>query len=142
ADERPCAPRGPVGVRARDGFDLVCYLSRPRDAAPGKPLPMVLCVHGGPWSRDFWGFQPTHQWLADRGYAALSVNYRGSTGFGKAYRNAGDGEIGGAPQNHLRDAVAPAGHHRVGGPQPRGRVRRLCRRPPPPPPTPAPGAPG
>src|ERR1051326_5529513 len=68
-DGAPLAPLDPGVVRARNGLGLVCYLSRPRDAAPGKPLPMVLCVHGGPWSRDFWGFQPTHQWLPDRRYA-------------------------------------------------------------------------
>src|SRR5262249_25666698 len=73
-DEVPLVPLEPVVVRARDGLDLVCYLSRPRGTVPGKPMPMVLCVHGGPWSRDTWGFGSTHQWLADRGYAALSVN--------------------------------------------------------------------
>jgi dipeptidyl aminopeptidase/acylaminoacyl peptidase len=104
-DEVPLVPLEPVTVRARDGFDLVCYLSRPRDAAPGKPLPMVLCVHGGPWARDFWGFQPTHQWLADRGYAALSVNYRGSTGFGKDFVNAANLEWAGRMHDDLIDAV-------------------------------------
>jgi dipeptidyl aminopeptidase/acylaminoacyl peptidase len=104
-DAVPLVPLEPVVVRARDGFDLVCYLSRPRDAQPGKPLPMVLCVHGGPWARDFWGFQPTHQWLADRGYAALSVNYRGSTGFGKAFVNAANLEWAGRMHDDLIDAV-------------------------------------
>jgi dipeptidyl aminopeptidase/acylaminoacyl peptidase len=104
-DEVPLVPLEPVAVRARDGFDLVCYLSRPRDATPGKPLPMVLCVHGGPWMRDLWGFQATHQWLADRGYAALSVNYRGSTGFGKAFVNAANLEWAGRMHDDLIDAV-------------------------------------
>ena len=104
-DAVPLVPLEPVVVRARDGFDLVCYLSRPRDATPGKPLPMVLCVHGGPWSRDFWGFQPTHQWLTDRGYAVLSVNYRGSTGFGKAFVNAANLEWAGRMHDDLIDAV-------------------------------------
>jgi len=104
-DEVPLVPLEPVVVRARDGLDLVCYLSRPRDAAPGKALPMVLCVHGGPWARDTWGFQGTHQWLADRGYAALSVNYRGSTGFGKAFVNAANLEWAGRMHDDLIDAV-------------------------------------
>lgn len=104
-DEMPLVPLEPVVVRARDGLDLVCYLSRPREAEPGKPLPMVLCVHGGPWSRDYWGFRNTHQWLADRGYAALSVNYRGSTGFGKAFVNAANLEWAGRMHDDLIDAV-------------------------------------
>jgi dipeptidyl aminopeptidase/acylaminoacyl peptidase len=104
-DAVPLVPLEPVVVRARDGLDLVCYLSRPREAEPGKPTPMVLCVHGGPWSRDNWGFQNTHQWLADRGYAALSVNYRGSTGFGKAFVNAANLEWAGRMHDDLVDAV-------------------------------------
>jgi dipeptidyl aminopeptidase/acylaminoacyl peptidase len=104
-DEVPLVPLEPVVVRARDGLDLVCYLSRPREAKPGTPLPMVLCVHGGPWARDFWGFQATHQWLADRGYAALSVNYRGSTGFGKAFVNAANLEWAGRMHDDLIDTV-------------------------------------
>jgi len=104
-DEVPLVPLEPVVVRARDGRELVCYLSRPREAKPGKPLPMVLCVHGGPWSRDNWGFQNTHQWLANRGYAALSVNYRGSTGFGKAFINAANLEWAGRMHDDLIDAV-------------------------------------
>jgi dipeptidyl aminopeptidase/acylaminoacyl peptidase len=104
-DEVPLVPLEPVAVRARDGLNLVCYLSRPREAVAGKPLPMVLCVHGGPWARDTWGFQATHQWLADRGYAALSVNYRGSTGFGKAFVNAANLEWAGRMHDDLIDAV-------------------------------------
>jgi dipeptidyl aminopeptidase/acylaminoacyl peptidase len=103
-------PLEPVVVRARDGLDLVCYLSRPRDAMPGTPPPMVLCVHGGPWARDFWGYQNLHQWLANRGYAALSVNYRGSTGFGKAFINAANLEWGGRMHEDLIDAVDWAIH--------------------------------
>jgi dipeptidyl aminopeptidase/acylaminoacyl peptidase len=104
-EDVPLVPLEPVVVRARDGLDLVCYLSRPREAAPGKPLPLVLAVHGGPWARDFWGFQSTHQWLADRGYAALSVNYRGSTGFGKAFVNAANLQWAGRMHDDLIDAV-------------------------------------
>ena len=76
-------------IKSRDGLNLVSYLSLPpgsdpdNDGIPNHPLPMVLDVHGGPWARDGWGLNGQHQWLANRGYAVLSVNYRGSTGFGK-----------------------------------------------------------
>jgi acetyl esterase/lipase len=82
------APMHAVQTKSRDGLDLVSYLTLPADInadRPPDPLPMVLVVHGGPWSRDSYGYRADHQWLADRGYAVLSVNYRGSTGFGKAF---------------------------------------------------------
>jgi dipeptidyl aminopeptidase/acylaminoacyl peptidase len=101
----PLVPMEPVVVRARDGLDLVCYLSRPRDAAKNRPGPMVLLVHGGPWGRDGWGLSSTHQWLANRGYAALSVNFRGSTGFGKGFINAANLEWGAKMHDDLIDAV-------------------------------------
>ena len=66
---------------------------------------MVLLVHGGPWGATAWGFNPTHQWLANRGYAVLSVNYRGSTGFGKAFVNAANREWAGKMHDDLIDAV-------------------------------------
>ena len=93
----------PVTIRSRDGLDLVCYLSRPSDAQ--EAVPMILLVHGGPWSRDDWGLHPNHQWLANRGYAVLSVNYRGSTGFGKAFVNAANMEWAGKMHDDLIDAV-------------------------------------
>ena len=65
----------------------------------------MLNVHGGPWARDEWGFNPEHQWLANRGYAVLSVNYRGSTGFGKTFVNAANGEWAGKMHDDLIDAV-------------------------------------
>jgi dipeptidyl aminopeptidase/acylaminoacyl peptidase len=99
----PLVPMESHVVRARDGLALVCYLSRPRDA--GARLPMVLAVHGGPWARDTWGFSFTHQWLANRGYAVLSVNFRGSTGFGKAFVNAADLEWAGKMHEDLIDAI-------------------------------------
>jgi dipeptidyl aminopeptidase/acylaminoacyl peptidase len=101
----PLVMMEPVIVRARDGLELVCYLSRPRDARPAKRLPMVLLVHGGPWTRDVWALHPDHQWLANRGYAVLSVNYRGSTGFGKAFVNAANLEWAGKMHDDLIDAV-------------------------------------
>ena len=101
----PFATMEPVIIRARDGLELICYLSRPRDAQSTGRLPMVLLVHGGPWTRDQWGLHANHQWLADRGYAVLSVNYRGSTGFGKAFVNAANFEWAGKMHDDLIDSV-------------------------------------
>jgi len=98
-------------VKARDGLDLVSYLTLPvasdpdGDGVPDKALPMVLFVHGGPWARDQWGLNPSHQWLANRGYAVMSVNYRGSTGFGKKFINAANKEWAGKMHEDLVDAV-------------------------------------
>lgn len=99
------APMKPVILKSRDGLDLVSYLTLPRDAKPGEPLPMVVVVHGGPWGRDAYGLNRWHQWLASRGYAVLSVNYRGSTGFGKNFINAADHEWAGKMHDDLVDAV-------------------------------------
>lgn len=107
----PLAPMHPVVIEARDGLQLVSYLTLPRwtdedtDMRPTEPLPMMLIVHGGPWARDNWGFNATHQWLANRGYAVLSVNFRGSTGFGKDFINAANFEWGGKMHDDLIDAV-------------------------------------
>lgn len=100
----PLAKMRPVFIKARDGLTLVSYLTLPV-WSPEEPLPMILLVHGGPWYRDFWGYNPTHQWLANRGYAVLSVNFRGSTGFGKDFINAGNMEWGGKMHDDLIDAV-------------------------------------
>jgi len=101
----------PVVIRARDGLELVSYLSLPRgvavqDGKPAEAQPMVLLVHGGPWARDRWGYNSMHQWLANRGYAVLSVNYRGSIGFGKAFINAGDKQWARTMHDDLIDAVS------------------------------------
>ncbi len=117
----PLRPMRPVEIRARDGLTLVGYLTLPPGSGPASkaasqnepaasvrpanPVPLVLDVHGGPWARDSYGFNPEHQWLANRGYAVLSVNYRGSTGFGKSFINAGDHEWAGKMHNDLLDAV-------------------------------------
>jgi dipeptidyl aminopeptidase/acylaminoacyl peptidase len=95
-------------IKSRDGLDLVSYLTLPTTVTgvrPVRPLPMVLLVHGGPWWRDSWNFDRNVQWLANRNYAVLQVNYRGSTGFGKAFTNAGDREWGGKMHDDLIDAV-------------------------------------
>ncbi|MDQ7007527.1 MAG: S9 family peptidase [Acidobacteriota bacterium] len=104
-DDYRLAPRDPVLIRTRDGHDMVGFLTLPVDRE-SRPGPMVLVVHGGPWARDRWGFDPVAQWLANRGYTALQVNFRGSTGYGKSWLNAGNGEWGvGAMQHDLSDAV-------------------------------------
>ena len=94
----------PVAFESRDGLTVHGYLSAPVGLEP-KNLPMVLFVHGGPWARDSWGLNATHQWLANRGYAVLSVNYRGSTGYGKEFLNAGNREWGAKMHDDLVDAV-------------------------------------
>jgi len=109
--DQPLTSMQPLLIEARDGLSLVSYLSLPRwvetdeQGLPEAPLPMVLLVHGGPWARDSYGFDSQHQWLANRGYAVMSVNFRGSTGFGKAFINAGDREWGRAMHHDLLDAV-------------------------------------
>lgn len=95
----------PVIIKSRDGLDLVSYLTIPPGLEP-KNLPLILNVHGGPWHRDSWGFDPEAQWFANRGYAVLQVNFRASTGLGKRFLNAGNGEWGtGKMQDDLTDAV-------------------------------------
>ncbi|MEK7467973.1 MAG: S9 family peptidase [Planctomycetota bacterium] len=104
----------PVRFDSRDGLLVHGYLTLPNDwQGPG---PMVLNVHGGPWTRDSWGYHAEAQWLANRGYACLQVNYRGSTSYGKAFLNAGDREWGGAMLNDLSDAVAWAVRQGVADP--------------------------
>ncbi|MFT3761277.1 MAG: S9 family peptidase [Pseudoxanthomonas sp.] len=110
-DGKPLAPMWPQEIKSRDGLTLVSYLTLPKHADPnadGKPdkaVPLVLLVHGGPWGRDNYGYSGYDQWLANRGYAVLDVNYRGSTGFGKEFTNAGNGEWAGKMHDDLIDAV-------------------------------------
>lgn len=121
ADGRPELADAPLArmrhftIPSRDGLPLVCYLTIPVDfdetQADGlprsrEPVAMVVDVHGGPTMRDTFGFRSGHQWLANRGYAVLSVNFRGSSGFSKSFQAAGDGEWGGKMSDDLDDAVA------------------------------------
>lgn len=107
----PLQSMHPVEITARDGLVMTAYITVPpgdkadQPQRPAKPVPMVLLVHGGPWARDNYGYNPYHQWLANRGYAVLSVNFRGSTGFGKAFISAGDLEWGRKMHDDLIDAV-------------------------------------
>ncbi|MDP9386719.1 MAG: S9 family peptidase [Actinomycetota bacterium] len=95
----------PFSYTARDGLEISGYLTFP----PGterRSLPTVVNVHGGPWARDVWGLNPEAQWLANRGYLCVQVNFRGSTGYGKEFVNAGDREWGARMHDDLVDAVA------------------------------------
>ena len=108
---KPLVPMWPLEIPSRDGKTLVSYLTLPahadanNDGKADTPVPMVLLVHGGPWGRDAYGYSSYDQWLANRGYAVLSVNFRGSTGFGKDFTNAGDGEWAGKMHDDLIDGV-------------------------------------
>ncbi len=110
-EDKPLARLTPGGIRSRHGRELVSYLSLPpgtdpdETGRPSEPVPLVLWVHGGPWARDGWGLNPVHQWLTNRGYAVLSVNYRGSTGLGKSFTNAGNREWAAKMHDDLIDAV-------------------------------------
>ncbi len=109
--KQPLQPMQALEIPSRDNLKLVSYLTLPpgadadADGIPDQPVPMVLAVHGGPWGRDSYGYDSWHQWLANRGYAVVSVNYRGSTGFGKAFINAAVGEFAGKMHDDLVDAV-------------------------------------
>ena len=108
---QPLVKMRSVIIRSRDDLDLVAYYSLPpgsdsnRDGIPDEPLPTVLMPHGGPWWRDFWGYNPLHQWLANRCCAVISVNFRASIGFGKSFANAGNREWGGRIMEDQIDAV-------------------------------------
>jgi dipeptidyl aminopeptidase/acylaminoacyl peptidase len=110
-EKQPLVKMWPQQIKARDGLTLVSYLSLPKasdaneDGKADKPTPMVLLVHGGPWARDSWGYNSLHQLLANRGYAVLSVNFRGSTGFGKGFMNAANLQWGKSMHDDLLDAV-------------------------------------
>ncbi|WHQ46663.1 MAG: prolyl oligopeptidase family serine peptidase [Candidatus Midichloria sp.] len=103
-----------VVVKARDGLEMASYLTLPQgfefdsttfESLSEETVPLILWVHGGPTARDYWGYDAIHQWLSNRGYAVLSVNYRGSTGFGKNFINAGNGEWSRKMHTDLIDAV-------------------------------------
>jgi dipeptidyl aminopeptidase/acylaminoacyl peptidase len=121
-EQAPLQAMTPVEINARDGLTLVSYLTLPGgsdangDGRPEQPVPLVVIPHDGPWSRDSYGFNALHQWLANRGYAVLSVNFRGSAGFGKAFLNAGNREWGGRVQDDLLDAVQWAIRSRIAQP--------------------------
>ncbi|MGF1494016.1 MAG: alpha/beta fold hydrolase [Microcoleaceae cyanobacterium] len=99
----PLAPMEPISYTARDGLTIHAYLTRP--VGVPTPAPTVLLVHGGPWARDTWGYDSQAQWLANRGYAVLQINYRGSTGYGKDFLNAANREWAAKMHDDLIDGV-------------------------------------
>ena len=107
----PLVPQWPVEIKSRDGLTLPSYLTLPatadanRDGVADAPVPMILFVHGGPWGRDNYGYDPYAQWMANRGYAVLQVNFRASTGFGKDFITAGNLEWGKKMNDDLVDSV-------------------------------------
>ena len=104
-EQLPLVSMQPIRYSARDGLTIHGYLTLPIGVEP-QALPTVLLVHGGPWARDTWGFDPQAQWLANRGYAVLQVNFRGSTGYGKAFVNAGNRQWAAQMHEDLLDAIA------------------------------------
>jgi dipeptidyl aminopeptidase/acylaminoacyl peptidase len=104
-EKLPLVSMQPVRYSARDSLTIHGYLTLPTGVEP-QALPMVLLVHGGPWARDTWGYDPQAQWLANRGYAVLQVNFRGSTGYGKAFVNAGNRQWAAQMHDDLLDAVS------------------------------------
>ncbi len=98
------APMKPIVYKSRDGFDIHGYLTVPK-GVKAKNLPVLCMVHGGPWSRDEWGYDPYAQFFANRGYAVFQMNFRGSSGYGKAFLNAGNKQWGDAMQNDITDGV-------------------------------------
>lgn len=104
ADEE-LAPMEPIRYTARDGLEIPGYLTVPQGVA-AEDLALIVLPHGGPWSRDIWSFDPYAQYFANRGYAVFQPNFRGSTGYGKAFLNAGNKEWGtGAMQHDITDGV-------------------------------------
>lgn len=106
----------PISFKSRDGLTLHGYLTLPNIDSK-KPLPMVLYVHGGPWSRDYWRYNATVQFLANRGYAVLQINYRGSSGYGRSFQEAAMGEFADKMHNDLIDGVQWAIKKGIADPQ-------------------------
>ena len=106
-DEEKMAPMTPIRLQSRDALTLNGYLTVPLGVDP-KNLPLIMHPHGGPWARNIWGFNPEVQFLANRGYAVLQINFRASTGYGREFWEAGFGQWGLAMQDDVTDAVGPA----------------------------------
>jgi len=122
-DQADMAPMVPIRYKSRDGLLINGYLTLPKgtvwqapadgatlenalaSSAPSASLPLIVNPHGGPWARDHWGFNPEAQWLANRGYAVLQINFRGSVGYGRAFWEASFGQWGRTMQNDIDDGV-------------------------------------
>jgi dipeptidyl aminopeptidase/acylaminoacyl peptidase len=94
------SPMKPIRYKSSDGLEIPAYLTLPK-GVPAKNLPLVVVPHGGPWARDSWGYNSFAQFLANRGYAVLSPNFRGSTGYGKKFIDAGNGQWGEKMQDDI-----------------------------------------
>ncbi len=103
--EADMAPMRPIQYTSRDGLTIHGYLTLPLGHEPGRKLPVIVNPHGGPWARDHWGFNPEVQFLANRGYAVLQMNFRGSTGYGRRFWEASFGQWGLAMQDDITDGV-------------------------------------
>lgn len=105
--EEQMAEMLPIRYTARDGLEIEGYLTLPRGLTmeTARNLPLVVNPHGGPWARDYWGFNPEVQFLANRGYAVLQMNFRGSTGFGRRFTELSYGEWGRTMQDDITDGV-------------------------------------
>ena len=118
-DENEMAEMKPIQYTTRDGMTIHGYLTLPKDV-PAENLPVVVNPHGGPWARDTWGFNPEVQFLANRGFAVLQVNFRGSTGFGKEFWQSSFKQWGLKMQDDITDGVlwlideGIADHKRIG----------------------------
>jgi acetyl esterase/lipase len=104
-DPEHMAQTVPAWVKTRDGREVLCYLTIPPEAKPGGSNPMVVLLHGGPWARDYWGFDSEVQYLAAHGFLVLQVNFRGSEGFGFAHLSAAFGRFGDAALEDVEDAI-------------------------------------
>jgi dipeptidyl aminopeptidase/acylaminoacyl peptidase len=114
--EEQMAPMEPITYASRDGLTIHGYLTLPA-GRPARDLPLVIHPHGGPWHRDSWGFNPEIQFLANRGYAVLQMNFRGSTGYGRTFLEAGFGEWGLAMQDDVTDGVRWAVERGIADPE-------------------------
>jgi dipeptidyl aminopeptidase/acylaminoacyl peptidase len=103
-NEKELCDMKPITYKSRDGLTIQGYLTLPKGYDP-KNLPVVINPHGGPWARDYWGFNPEVQFLANNGYAVLQMNYRGSTGFGKSFWESSFKQWGRTMQDDISDGV-------------------------------------
>src|SRR5690606_21046865 len=103
-DENNMATMKPIKYTSRDGLTINGYLTLPK-GVPATNLPVVVNPHGGPWACDSWGFNPECQFLANRGYAVLQMNFRGSTGYGRKFWEASFREWGRKMQDDVTDGV-------------------------------------
>ena len=110
------APKKPMLIKTRNGVEMVSYLTTP-PGVEAKNLPLVLLIHGGPWDRDDDSYDPEVQFVANRGYAVLQANYRGSIGFGLNFLNAGTKQVGLGTEEDLFDAVQWAIHQGIADPK-------------------------